>query len=305
MFSNKGADSLKSLNLFPLILFFLITFVLEAQVSYSGVLGNNPITLVSYHYSDEYSMGYYVYNKFDTPISLEGVRNENSLELYERDETGRIVATLRFDAFHPGTDKLQGKWIAADSAITHEISLSKDFDLRSGSEEDLLHNTYELLQQASTENHYFKTIVTREKGDMYARVYGVKIFEKRTDRLIQTISVDCRFPEGDSVSTGDYNFDGIEDFSVFEEDLIGSNTSSIYFLKNPDDDKYTDSGFSGTSLEFDEKEKLVYEHFIANAGQRFMKAVHKIVNNKMVMTEHQWFEYNEEKDEFVPVDAYE
>src|SRR5690606_37054635 len=137
----------------------------------------------------------------------------------------------------------------------------------------------------------------------YARVIGIRIFEKKTDKLLQEISLDCQLWGLNSVSVGDYNFDGIEDFSVFEQSYAGPNTSSVYFLFDPVTNRYFDSGFTGTSLEFDEKSKRIYEHNQCCAGRSHMNAEYKIVDNKMVLVEQSCLEYDEEIDDFKSIEC--
>lgn len=202
-----------------------------------------------------------------------------------------------FDEFQEGKQEIKGKWINSDSSKTYEIVLNKDFDIGYG--DNLEWQNRELLQYESTKEHYFKTIITKEKGDFYARISGVNIYQKKTDRLIQTIELDCQLFGIDNVSVGDYNFDGIEDFSVFEASYAGPNTSSIYILRNPNSDQYLKSNFSGTSLEFDNDSKLIYEHNQCCAGRSHMNATYKVVNNEMVLVDKKCLEYDDEKEDFI------
>jgi|GEM_PF-4407860 len=58
-----------------MLLMFSITG--KSQSSYSGYLGTFPITLVMYHYGDGDSRAYYAYDKFDTPITINGTLKNN------------------------------------------------------------------------------------------------------------------------------------------------------------------------------------------------------------------------------------
>ena len=132
---------------------------------------------------------------------------------------------------------------------------------------------------------------------------GIIIYQKKTDRLIQTIELDCQLFGIDNVSVGDYNFDGIEDFSVFEASYAGPNTSSIYILRKPNSDQYLKSNFSGASLEFDNDSKLIYEHNQCCAGRSHMNAIYKVVNNEMVLVEKKCLEYDDEKEDFIETEC--
>jgi len=273
----------------------------KSQSSYSGYLGKFPITLVMYHYGNGVSLAYYAYNNYDSPITINGNLKKGELKLFEKDKHGNNSATLVFERFEEGNQEIKGKWVNSDSSKTYKITLEKDFDISYG--DNLEWTSKELLQSESTKEHYFKTIITKEKGDFYARISGVKIYQKKTDRLIQTIELDCLLFGIDNVSIGDYNFDGIDDFSVFEASYAGPNTSSIYILRDPNSNKYLKSNFSGTSLEFDNDSKLIYEHNQSRGGASHMNAKYIVVNNEMVLVEKKCLEYDSEKEDFIETEC--
>jgi len=265
-----------------LALFILTSISSKGQSSYSGTLGKYPITIVMFHYGDGDSRAYYVYNKFDTPIVINGRLENGELSLFEKDNTGKNSATLVFKNFKESDETIYGKWINTDKSKTYPISLKKDFDLDYG--DDIVWESRELIQSQSTRNHYF-------------------IFQKKTDKLIQTITLDCQLFGIDNVTIGDFNFDGLEDFSVFESSYAGPNTSSIYILRNVNSEKYKVSNFSGTSLEFDNDSKRIYEHNQCCAGRSHMNATYKVVDNKMVLIEQSCIEYDEEQEDFIETDC--
>jgi hypothetical protein len=135
------------------------------------------------------------------------------------------------------------------------------------------------------------------------RVAGVRIYEKGTDRLIQSLNMNCEFFGLENISVGDYNFDGIDDFSVFESSYAGPNTSRIYILKEPKSEKYFVSEISGISLVFDADAKLIYEHNQCCAGRSHMNATYKVVDNKMELIDQSCLEYDDEKEEFIETDC--
>ena len=108
----------------------------------------------------------------------------------------------------------------------------------------------EFIQGDALPDRYFKVAV---KGD---RAVAVKVFEKKTDRLLQTIDVDTQQRGADGVSVGDYNFDGVQDFSIFESSYAGPNTSSLYYLYDPAKKHFFNSGWEGTSFEFDAEKEI-------------------------------------------------
>jgi hypothetical protein len=78
-------------------------------------------------------------------------------------------------------------------------------------------------------------------------------------RLIKTIEVNCQLWGLQNITTGDFNFDGFRDFSVFESSYAGVNTTRLYFLYHKATKSYIDSQFTGTSLEFNPKIKTIQE----------------------------------------------
>ncbi len=280
-----------------LLLFILTSITVKSQSSYSGSLGNYPIKIIMYHYSDGVSLAYYVYDKFDTPITINGNLKNGELNLFEKDSAGKNSAILTFNDFKESNKTINGKWVNTDKSKIYQISLKKDFDIDYG--DNVEWKSKELIQSNATKNHYFKTIISKEKRQFYGRISAVKIFQKKTDKLIQTIELDCQLFGIDNISIGDYNFDGLEDFSVFESSYAGPNTSSIYILRNSDSEKYHVSNFSGTSLEFDNESKLIYEHNQCCAGRSQMNTTYKVINNEMVLIEQNCLEYNDEKEDYI------
>ncbi len=147
----------------------------------------------------------------------------------------------------------------------------------------------ELIQTDSLPDKYFKVVVS---GD---RAVAVEIFEKKTDRLIQKIVVDCEQRGAESVSVGDFNFDGLKDFSIFESSYAGPNTSSLYYLYDPVKRQFFDSKYEGTSLEFDGKTKLISATNQCCAGRSVVTETYKVVKNKMVLVSEQCYVWDDKK----------
>lgn len=289
------------MKLIPFIFFFLISIPGNGQASYSGFLGSSAIKVVMYHYGDGYSRAFYAYDKYDSPIIVDGNLKNGELILFEKDKDEKITATFVFEKFDEKNSQIKGKWMLSDASKTYSVSLHKDFDISYG--DDVAWEKKELIQSSDTKEHYFKTIITKEKDSFYARISGVKILEKGTDKLIQTIDLDCQLFGIDNVSVDDYNFDGYLDFSVFEASYAGPNTSSIYILRDPNSNNYFLSDFSGSSLEFDHESKLVYEHNQCCAGRSHMNATYKVIDNQLVLISQTCLEYDETIDDFVEKDC--
>ncbi len=263
---------------------------------YSGHIDKYPIRLVTYSYSDGDTRAIYAYDRHDTPIIINGRQDGDSLMLYEINERREVTGTLVFQPYNPEQKTTRGKWVSHEKPTVLNIQLTKlhEFDHYDNSAFEML----ELMQPESTTAHYFKLLVSKEAGEGIA-VTGVRIYEKKTDRLIQELALECQFWGLNNISVFDYNFDGIDDFSVFEASYAGPNTSSIYILRDPASEGYFISEIWGTSLEFDADTKLIYEHNQCCAGRMHMNATYQLVDNKMVMIEQRCMEYDDEQEDFI------
>ena len=281
---------------------YLVTFLvtschLVGQTTYKGFIGTYPIELVTNVSTDGDARAIYVYTKFEDPIVINGNLKKGRLVLFEKDLNKKNSATLTFNNFNARNSHPEGIWTDLKTKKELKITLVKDFEIESG--EDSEWADKEIIQPVSLDTKYFKLLVSKKKGDFEPKVTGLKILEKKTDKLLQRIDLDCQLLGLDNVSTGDYNFDGIKDFSVFESSYAGPNTSSLYFLYDPKTNKYTDSGFSGVSLEFDNQTKRITEHNQCCAGQQHTVAIYKVINNKMVLVEEHCYIWNEKKKDLV------
>ncbi|MDR2151900.1 MAG: hypothetical protein LBO72_03680 [Helicobacteraceae bacterium] len=133
----------------------------------------------------------------------------------------------------------------------------------------------------------------------------INIFDKSSKKHIQTfdnVEGKCKYEE--CFEKGDYNFDGIEDFSLANANRAFGNGYGRYFLYNPKDKKFFLSDISGSNLKFDHKNKIVYETNRRYAGSSFRSATYKIANNKMVKLEERCYKYDRWKSgEYVEYDC--
>ena len=265
---------------------------LFGQTSYVGYIDKYPIEFVTDIFSDGDARAFYVYTKFDDPIRINGTLKDGLLILTEKNDANKNIATLIFKNFNSKSKNIEGIWKDVSSNKELKITLTKTFDIDFG--DSIEWKNKELLQPNSLKDKYFKLIVDKEKD-----VTGLKIFEKKTDKLIQQINLECQLWGLDNISIDDYNFDGLNDFSVFEQSYSGPNTSSLYFLFDKQTDKYIESGFRGISLEFDSKSKRVYERNQCCAGTSVTTAEYKVVKNKMVLLREHCFKWNEKKQKLV------
>ena len=270
---------------------------LFGQTTYAGFIDKYPIVFVTDIYSDGDARAFYVYTKFDDPIRINGNLKNGLLKLTEKNGANKDIATLIFKDYNSKSNNIEGIWKDISSNKELKITLTKSFDIDFG--DSIEWKNKELLQPTSLKDKYFKLISSKEKNRFYAIVTGLKIFEKKTDKLIQQIDLECQLWGIDNISIDDYNFDGISDFSVFEQSYAGPNTSSLYFLCDKQTNTYFESEFGGTSLEFDSKNKKIYERNQCCAGASVTTAEYKVVKNKMVLLKEHCFKWDEKKQKLV------
>jgi hypothetical protein len=270
-----------------ILAFLLASFKLFSQVSYSGFIDKYPIELVTDIYLDKEVRAIYTYSDFDEPIILDGEIQNGKLTLFEKDKAKKKFASLVFENFDAENNAMAGIWTNLKTKKQLKISLSKH--LNNGD------SIKEIIQPVTLGNKYFKLIISGD-GDA---VTGVKILEKKTDKLLQKIDLDCQLRGLNNITVGDYNFDGIKDFSVFESSYAGPNTSSLYFLFDAKTNKFFESGFSGVSLEFNNKTKRITERNQCCAGASVTTAEYKVVKNKMVLIKEQCYKWDEKKGKLV------
>jgi len=269
------------------------------EVAYTGTLGKQPIRLFANVYSDGVVHGVYAYDRHDTPIRIDGRLVAGELVLDERDPANKIVATLHFAAFAEAQPELRGEWRAAPGTKRLPITLQRTWPPTS----DVSAGEREVLQSGSTRDEYFTLVPDDSSESWNRRAVELRVLRKGTDQLLQSIELDTEWRGTNSVAVGDFNFDGVEDISVFEGSYAGANTSSRYFLRKGV--KYVDSGWSGVSLEFDAETKLVREHNQCCAGTSHVITMFKVVDDRLVEVESTCLEWDEDKNDLVEVECGE
>jgi hypothetical protein len=287
----------KMLKVQLIIVTILFSVNLSAQTNYKGYIDKYPIELVTHIYSDGDARAIYSYQKFDEPIVINGRQCKDTLVLLEKDKQGKVTATLTFLNFNEKKNTLVGTWKNLQTKQELPIKLDKEFELESG--DSISWQDREIIQQVSLKNIYFKLVISKTTDYFYPVVSGIKVLQKQTDSLIQFIKLECELWGLDNLKIGDYNFDGVNEFSVFESSYAGPNTSRKYFLYNSKTRKFFDSNFEGVSLDFDQKTKRISEHNQCCAGRQHTTAKYKVVNNKMVLVEQHCYIWSEKKQDLV------
>jgi hypothetical protein len=279
---------------------FLFIGRLAGQVQYSGNIDKYPITLVAEFFSDQDIHAIYEYKSHHDPIEMNGKIEGKTLTLYEKDKAGKNTARFTFPAFSKKSSNVTGTWTNLKNNKELTISLVKDFDIEEDNQ-SLGWKDREIIQSVALKNNYFRVIIGKKNIADEPKVTGVKIFDKKTGQLVQQINLDCGLSGGglNSIEAGDYNFDGFEDFSVFETSYAGPNTSSLYFLYNPQTGQFFNSGFKGVSLDFDNDTKTITENNQCCGGNTSTTKKYKVVNNKMILTEQHCYIFDEKKQDMV------
>jgi hypothetical protein len=266
-----------------------------AQTSYLGTIDKYPIELLTDAEYDGPVKAVYAYIKFQTPIKLTGTLKAGILVLEEKDAKGNTTATFTFNDFKTTKQELTGIWKSLTKGTESPITLKQNFNF--SAEHDASGVVAEVIQAAGLKDKYFRIVLTYDKEYTSTVVSAVKVFEKRTNKLLQEIPVEGEFLGVNDIEVDDYNFDGQPDFSVFDMQHAGANVTRSYFLFDPASGKFIPSHFEGVSLEFDQKKKLIYEN---NASADMKEStVYKVVNNKMVVVEHHLYKYNTKTGRFV------
>ena len=267
------------------------------SVRYAGSVGTAPIELTLMESVNGHIGGVYTYTRFGTPIGLSGTLKQGLLQLTERNSLGKISASLTITDFAATNETATGTW--KDLATGRQLPLVLTRLPGGGTEPLTASGGHELLQAASLPNTYFKIVLAGNSDDYNGQVTAVRLVEKRTNRLVQELAVASQSHGLNTVQVGDYNFDGHPDFEVFESSYAGPNTSSFYFLYNPLTKRYVDSGFTGTSLEFDARSKRIYETNSCCAGSSVVRNEYKVVRNRMVLVAEHCYRWDDKKQELV------
>jgi hypothetical protein len=275
----------------------LLAQAAAGQASYVGTVGTAPIELALNSVSEDPLAGTYIYSKVGTPIKLTGQLKQGVLTLTEPDGHGKPAATFTIPAFAAGAAPLTGTWRSLATGRQLPVVLTQRAAVTPGAA--AAWRGREVLQAESLPNCYFRTVLAKGGEDYYATVSGVTVVEKKTNRVLQQLPLQGQSRGIYSVMVGDFNFDGLPDFSVFESSYAGPNTSSLYFLYDPAKKRYVASGYGGTSLEFDAKKRRVYEHNSCCAGSSVTRVEYKVVHNKLVALARHCYRWDEKKQQLV------
>jgi hypothetical protein len=253
---------------------------------YQGFIGDKPIH-ASIDLDDSY--GVYVYDRFNQPIRWTSGREtlkDATILLQEHDDQYAPpktppIALITLKQNPKNTQQIIGTWENAKTGQQFPIQLTR-YDEPAGS-----------LQSAALKTAYVRKTCTEANKKV------MRIYEKSTNRLLHTIetSGECH---DDEVDVDDYNFDGFEDFSVFESSFAGPNTTSAYYLYNPKTKAYEHSDqLTDVTLSFDGKNKTVTSTNQCCAGSQILIQRSKWQGNTLKLVGKTCLKYNDKKGELV------
>lgn len=215
---------------------------------------------------------------------------------------GTFNISLRCETDDGFQDYCCGEWTSYNKKIKRNIRLEK---IKGNT------GTFEVIQSENMDNVYFKTMISKRNDilnpndeNFWLDVMKVNVMEKNTDRLLQTMELEeCGYFGRDQVSIGDYNFDGLPDFSVFQQvpPTGPMDTYRIYFLFDPVKKQYYNSGFSGGQLDFDDDQKIITKREQID-NEKMMTSIYNVVNNQMVLVEEHCFVWDDNKGDFIERD---
>jgi hypothetical protein len=189
--------------------------------------------------------------------------------------------------------------IESNEILGQSLVRQAKFTLMLSDEEQKSEQWQERISEVYNLEHFsFELVSSKTEDDFSPSYICVQVFEKPSNRFVQEIDLrECDFCHGCSpfFKGGDFNFDGREDFQLFTCYYAGANTSSLYYLYDPERKEFFDSGFDGTSLEFDQSNQTIFEHNQCCAGSRVSTAIYKVIDNKMVLIERHCYAADEQK----------
>lgn len=265
----------------------------RAQFVYKGSVDKYPVEFLIDSYSDADVSAVYAYDRFDKPIRISGRHADSGLLLIERSFELVDTTTMFFRSGRLGDDSLRGTWYNARTGRRFDIRLAKQIQLDAA--DGAAYTDLGILQDAELDSSYFRLLVSRKAGEGPV-VSGLQVRRKGDDRLLQELRFEAVFLGIGNVSTDDYNFDGHQEFSVFEEGFAGPNTASMYFLYDPRTRRYFQSEIHGVSLEFDAARKRIIEVNQCCAGSQVQRIEYKLVGDRMVRTATHCYKWNHQKD---------
>lgn len=262
-------------------------FTFNAQADeYRGFIGGQQIHL-SLDFNDRY--GVYMYDAYNHPIVWTDSgepQKDGTILLNENKQyaaKSSPIARITLQQNPRNEQEITGIWQKIQTDRQLPIQLTRYIESAGA------------LQSAAFKNSYMRKICTEDENKT------VRIYDKKTNHLQHTIqtSGQCHDDEAD---VNDYNFDGFEDFSVFENSFAGPNTTRAYYLYDPKSAtfKYNDQ-LSDVSLNFDTKNKIVTSTNQCCAGSQILILRSKWQGQTLKPFDKTCLKYDHKRNELVKV----
>lgn len=248
---------MKTKLLLPLL---LIGSLIQAQNNYTGfVAGDSIIFSTDANSFSETALAYYsLGGGYIFPFWMSGYLENGTLKLTEYQDVN-VMSTIEIYDFDDQKNELKGNMTFMGSGETFELVLTKSFSL-DGNDFDF--NDQRLEQLCTSPPFTFSVVLEKNADDYYARITGFLIMDENFDILQEFIDMEGSSIRGyESVQMDDYNFDGILDVSVFNQQYAGANTTGYYFLYNTESEEFEfcEELSNLISAEFDWGNKMVIE----------------------------------------------
>ena len=260
-----------------MMMVFLIPQVTEAIYRvYSGNMGDNKVEFYLFATSDSNFHIIYIDDK-TKKIEYMGapkkIENDYHFENYTTIDTVSGKDTLIIKNFDFSFNKLnsESNELFGYSQIFGDFKLEKKFEYNieweNGDDRNwkdskqLFDNTefnnIEFLQMNSTQDFYFKVILSKKKKEDI-KITGINVYSKKSGELLQTIknSKGYIFYTFQAIRIGDFDFDGNEnDFSLNNSESYAVNVPQIYYIYDDSQNKYIEANLERYSIQFDPEKK--------------------------------------------------
>jgi len=258
-----------------LIMVFFSNFALANYTIYEGRIGKNKVELYfDAFYDHDINIIYLNHGSFN-PKQLDNVHNahnENGLVFnvpktnFSKDIIDTIIIknidfnkdrSIILNQNLEGYSKKYGDFKLVKK-FDYELAYNNDNDLKI--KKNIKFENVEIIQRESTKDYYFKTLVSKKKGE-FLKVVGINVYRKKDGSLLQTINnlKNFDFLSFTSIYTNrDANFDGKDnDFYISKttESINDSNVIDAYFSYDKKQNKFVYLNLTGRFITFDSDKK--------------------------------------------------
>ena len=224
-----------------LIMVFFSNFALANYTIYEGRIGKNKVELYfDAFYDHDINIIYLNHGSFN-PKQLDNVHNthnENGLVFnvpktnFSKDIIDTIIIkNINFNKDRSiilnqnleGYSKKYGDFKLVKK-FDYELAYNNDNDLKI--KKNIKFENVEIIQRESTKDYYFKTLVSKKKGE-FLKVVGINVYRKKDGSLLQTINnlKNFDFLSFTSIYTNrDANFDGKDNDFYCKYPIVSTQT---------------------------------------------------------------------------------